>query len=308
MRLARHAETMARSKAFAIWVGVALISACSPPAGEVAPAQKISSSAGEGGAKPGGGQRDDGGGSGGEGEGSEGGGAAGAQSSIFTPQSDFIEIGWFNFWSGGYRWVKRRDQLSTEQLALAKAITVVSSTEACTEDAVETRVSVTDGDARHDYYANDYAGTCGRDETLVEFSAVTALLDTAHCLSSQGYDGDSWEKAPTLVPDDGCWHGLFNFSGEARGWWFRIEIPAAGDYTIAFDDCGDRDLQVELLDAGRTTALGTAPAGHDCPVLTQSFEVSGTYALHVESGSGAQAGDFYMSVASTAYDLVRFQP
>jgi hypothetical protein len=227
-------------------------------------------------------------------------GGEGNVESIFTPESDAIRIDWFNFFAGGYRFARRRDQLSPAQLDLVQAIAVVSSTDDCSEDGVEMSLTVSAGDTTQAFSANEDTGTCGRDVTLVDFEAVSALLHTVHCLSSQGYDGTSVETAPTIVPDDGCWHGLFNFTGASPAWWFRIEIPAAGEYGISLDGCGDRALVVDLLESDATTELASASGNRDCPVLTHSFADAGTYTLRVQMQSGTQAGDFFLALESTS--------
>src|SRR4051812_29436606 len=119
---------------------------------------------------------------------------------IFTPESEAIQIDWFNFFDGGYRFARRREKLSPQQLDLLEAIKIVTSSEDCWEDAVEMSVTVTAGDTNRAFAANEYTGTCGRDVTLVDFEAVSALLRTVECLSSQGYDGSSLATAPTIVP------------------------------------------------------------------------------------------------------------
>src|SRR5688572_18766265 len=61
---------------------------------------------------------------------------------ILAAGSEAIEIRWFNYWEGGYRFERRIDQLSPEQLALAEAIKVVRSTGECWEDANEMSITV----------------------------------------------------------------------------------------------------------------------------------------------------------------------
>ena len=219
---------------------------------------------------------------------------------IFTSESEAITVSWFNFFAGGYRFARKREQLSPEQLDLVEAIKVVSSTDDCWEDAAEVSVVVTAGDTNRTYSANEYAGNCGRDVTLVDFQAVSALLDTVQCLSAKGYDASSPEASPTIVPDDGCWHGLFNATGESPAWWFRLEIPAAGEYAISLDRCGKRELVLDLFESDAETELTSASSDGECPVLTHTFADAGSYALRVEMQSGTQAGDFFLSLQSTS--------
>lgn len=220
--------------------------------------------------------------------------------SIITAESEAIEIHWFNFFAGGYRFKRRLDQLSPEQLGLAQAINIVPGSDDCWEDAVELAITVTGGDTVRAFSANEFNGHCGRDVTLVEFEAASALLHTAHCLSAKGYDGGSPETAPSIVPDDGCWHGLFNSSGPESEWWFRTDIPAAGEYQISFDACGDRGLRLDLFEDDATTEVASTSSEGECPVLTHTFNDAGSYVLRVEKIAGTYAGDFFMALESTS--------
>ncbi|HEX2871296.1 MAG TPA: hypothetical protein VHP33_08570 [Polyangiaceae bacterium] len=218
--------------------------------------------------------------------------------SLLAPDSESIEIGWFSFFDGGYRFKRRLDQLSPQQLALAQAIQIVPPTGACWQDAAEMSVTVTAGDMVRELRANEYNGTCGRDVTLVDFEAVSALLDTVQCLPAKGYEHDTPEAAPSITPDDGCWHGLFNAHGSSPEWWFRTEIPDAGEYRIALEACGDRRLELELFEQDATTSVATATGTGECPVLAHTFAAGGSYALRVRMVGGSYAGDFFLSLES----------
>lgn len=217
---------------------------------------------------------------------------------ILTAGSEALEIRWFNYWEGGYRFERRLDQLLPDQLALAEAIKIVPSTGECWEDAVEMSITVTGAGTRR-FGANEFAGTCGHGGTLVNFGAVSALLDTVHCLPAKSYDAGSADTAPSIVADDGCWHGLFNGSSDTPEWWFRTEIPAAGEYQIALDACGNRALQIDVFEDDTTTKVASTSGEGECPVLTHAFTDAGSYALRVKMLSGTTAGDFYMAVEST---------
>lgn len=220
--------------------------------------------------------------------------------SIFTDESEAIEIAWFNFFAGGYRFERRREQLSPEQLTLVEAIEKVPSTEECWSDAAEVRVSVTAGGTERTYSGNQYTGTCGRDVELVDFEAVSAVLDTVNCLPAKSYGSEAAETAPSIAPDDGCWHGLFSASGDTPAWWFRIEISTAGTYRISLDGCGDRALLLDLFAGDATTPLASASGESACPVLTHPLAEAGSYVLRVDMLSGTYAGDFYLAVESTS--------
>jgi hypothetical protein len=219
---------------------------------------------------------------------------------VISADSDAIEVHRFSFWEGGYRWTRRLDRLSTKQLELAKAIAVVPPTGECWEDAAEMSVVVSAGASQHRFSANEFRGTCGRGATLVDFERVKALVDTVHCLSAKGYDGKSPEKAASLVPGEGCWHGLFNGGGATPEWWFKMEVAAAGEYQILLDGCADRELRLDLLESDATTELASATEQGECPALTHTFEAPGSYALRVDMLSGTSAGDFFLSVEPTA--------
>jgi hypothetical protein len=222
-------------------------------------------------------------------------GGAGDADAFLTAESEAIEIHWFNFFDGGYRFERRLDQLSPEQLGLADAIEVVPSSGDCWEDATEMSITVTGGDTAREFSANEYTGTCGRDGTLVNFEAVSDLLDTVECLPAQGYDGRSAETAPSVLPGDGCWHGLFNGSGTTPQWWFRMEIPTAGEYQISLDRCGDRALALDLFEHDATTEVASTSGQGECPVLLHAFADAGSYALRVQMLSGTYAGDFFLA-------------
>lgn len=233
--------------------------------------------------------------------GAAGGGSSGESGDlggIFTAESEAIEVHWFNFFKGGYRFTRLRDQLSPQQLDLAEAINIVPSTDDCWEDADEMSIAVAAADTQETFFTNEYTGTCGRDRTLVDFEAVSALLDTVHCQSSQGYSGDSAEEAPNIVPDDGCWHGLFNFNGATPAWWFRVAIPVAGQYRISLDGCGDRALVLDVFESDAVTQVASASDEGKCSTLTHTFTDAGSYTLRIEMLSGVQAGDFFFAVES----------
>jgi len=222
----------------------------------------------------------------------------GGPRSIIGAESEAIAISQFNFFSGGYLFERRLDQLSIEQLELAEAIRVVPPTGDCWSDATGMSITVTAGDEQQLYEANEFTGTCGGEQTLVDFEAVSALLATAHCLSSKGYDSSSAEKAPSIEPDSGCWHGLFNSHGDAPSWWFIADIPSAGDYQVTIADCGDRTLQLDLFEEDATTELASTTGENECPVLAYTFAAPGRYPLRLEMLSGSYAGDFYLGLDS----------
>jgi hypothetical protein len=219
---------------------------------------------------------------------------------MLAADSEAIAIEWFNFFAGGYRFERRLDQLSPKQLKLAEAIKVVPPTDECWADADGMSITVTSADTSREFFANAYTGTCGNDLTLVDFEAVNALLDTVHCLSAKGYNGVSAETAASIVPDDGCRHGLFNATGATPEWWFRVAIPAAGEYQVSLDACGDRNLSVDLFEDDAATAVASTLGEGACPVLTHAFAAPGSYALRIKMLSGQRAGDFYLAIESTS--------
>ncbi len=220
--------------------------------------------------------------------------------SIVSAASEAIEIGWFNYFTGGYRFKRRIDQLSTEQRELAEAIRIAPPTGDCWEDATHLSIMVTDSDTEHEFEANEFTGTCGRDVTLVDFEAATALLDTVDCLSAKGYDAESPETAPSITANDGCFHGLFNASGRNPEWWFRAEVPSAGEYDFVIDACGDRGIELELFEEDAATSLASSSPTSECPTLTHAFTSAGSYALRVRMVDGSAAGDFYLALESSA--------
>jgi len=274
-------------------MGVAGSTGGGPSAGSGgAPLGGAAGSAGHGGRAP----SPLGGAAGGGAEGGGDGGAGGDSGSIWTPDSDSIDIQWFAYFRGGYHFTRQRDQLSPQQLELAQAIKVVPSSNACAADYIELAIGVTSGDRTQKYIANEYTADCQRGGTMVDYAAVSALLDTVNCVSSKNYDGSSASSAPNIVADDGCRHGLFNASGSTRDWWFRVEIPAAGLYRFGIDACNDRQLRLDLFESDGTTELESASGSGSCPLLMHQFAHAGTNLVRVAMLSGVSAGDFYFGV------------
>ena len=115
-------------------MGVAGSTGGGPSAGSGgAPLGGAAGSAGHGGRAP----SPLGGAAGGGAEGGGDGGAGGDSGSIWTPDSDSIDIQWFAYFRGGYHFTRQRDQLSPQQLELAQAIKVVPSSNACAADYIE---------------------------------------------------------------------------------------------------------------------------------------------------------------------------
>lgn len=228
-------------------------------------------------------------------------GAAQDGTQVFTDESEAIEIGWFSFWTGGYRFHKRRDQLSEQQLRLVQEIRTIPSREECWADVAGASVTITDAGKRREYRANEHDGTCGTDATMVGYDAVSAFLATARCLSAKGYDASALDSAPTVAADDGCFHGLFSGSGATPAWWFRVDISTAGEHRVAIDRCWDRDLRLTFLDPTGVDELATSDGNADaeCPSLTHRFDEPGNYVLKIEMDAGNSAGDFYVRVDTT---------
>jgi hypothetical protein len=204
------------------------------------------------------------------------------------------------YFRGGYRFVREREQLSTEQLALVEAIQVVPHSDECWQDANGMRVIVTTGESESIFDANEFNGDCGTGFTMVDYRAVSAVLATVHCLAAKSYDGQSPAGAPTISAGDGCQHGLFNGGGAKPDWWFRLAIEAPGEYRFSLPQCGDRGLLIELFESDAVAPLASAASASECASLTHSFAEAGTYLVHVKMQSGVYGGDFYLSVDPTA--------
>ena len=78
------------------------------------------------------------------------------------------------------------------------------------------------------------------------------------------------------------------------------EIPAAGEYQISLDACGDRTLRFDLFEDDTTTELTSTSGEGECPVLTHAFADAGSYALRIQMLSGGYAGDFFLAIESTS--------
>jgi hypothetical protein len=222
---------------------------------------------------------------------------------IWGAASDSIDITWFSFFGGGARFVKTREELTAEELAIVAGMaTIPADDDICVEDAGEARVVVYSNSVPDLYYASQYDGSCGRAVRLVAYEPVHALLELVGCKTAKAYDGSTLETAASITPNDGCYHGIFNSSDATPKWWFVLVVPTAGTLSVMLDSCGDRDLELTLFDETGETALATTTsamnaAGAECPELTLDVE-PGNYAVYVDMRGGTYAGDFYIRTES----------
>lgn len=223
---------------------------------------------------------------------------------IWGSQSESIEVEWFSFWQGGARFERSREELKANELAIIEAMRVVADNGECYEDSGEATVTVTsDAGTVKEYFASEYGGGCQRDETVIAYEPVQALLELAGCNTAKGYDGSTLATAPEVTAGDGCYHGLFNASTTTPEWWFTLAVPSAGTLRVTLDGCGDRDLELSLLDGtGETTLASTtsamSPPYTTCPELVFDAPEAGIYAVHVDMRAGTYAGDFYLRAES----------
>jgi len=120
------------------------------------------------------------------------------------------------------------------------------------------------------------------------------------CVSAQSYDGSTLSTAPPIAVGDGCYHGLFNGSSTTPEWWFLLDVATGGPVHVSLDGCGDRDLELALLDATGTTTIASATSAVEapCPELTHTITEPGSYAIRVDMRAGTYAGDFFLRADS----------
>jgi hypothetical protein len=221
-----------------------------------------------------------------------------ADQPIWTQQSQTVEIGWFEFFEGGYRFERDRSQLTALQVGKLQAIRTIDASSNCPEDEAGASVTITDTNGSvHEYGADELGARCTDNRTYVAYGQVEALLETADCLSAKNYQGDALDDAPHIAVGDGCSHGLFNGSETTPDWWFLVDVTTPGQHRFATHACGDRQLRLSLFDAAGVTQLAAAEpdGGGDCTVLACDVSEAGPHALHVEMLGGRLAGDFYLS-------------
>lgn len=223
-----------------------------------------------------------------------------SESHIWNSSSDSIEVHWFSFWQGGAKFRKDQSELTAEELAIVETMTIITPTEECWSDSGEATVTVMAAGSEHRYMANEYDGTCGREGRLIDYEPVQALNDRAGCVSAKSYDGSTLATAPAIAVGDGCYHGLFNGSSTTPEWWFSLDVATGGSVEVAIDGCGDRDLELALLDATGTTTIASATTALEapCPELTHTITEPGSYAIRVDMRAGTYAGDFFLRVDS----------
>jgi hypothetical protein len=216
---------------------------------------------------------------------------------VWTAESTSVEISWFSFWAGGYRFTRERDQLSAAQLELLAAIRTIDVDGPCLADVDEVQLTITSNSGETETYGAIAHPCAFGSRTLVGYEEVAALLDTVDCLSAKGYEGGTLESAPHIVTGDGCHHGMFNAYTQVPEWWFILDVAVAGRYRIGVDLCADRQLQIDVLDETAASTLATVQTtSADCPTLEYDFPTAGSYALHVDMLGGDDAGDFYLHV------------
>jgi hypothetical protein len=222
---------------------------------------------------------------------------------IWTSESDSIEIEWFSFWQGGVRFGKAQEELTTDELAIVESMATVADNGNCFTDSAVATITVDSDGVLNEYSTSEYGGDCYHDKPLIAYEPVQALLDLADCNSAKAYDGSTLETAPPITANDGCYHGLFNATTTTPKWWFALEVPTAGTLRVTLAECGDRDLELSLLDVTGMTTIASATsasgASGSCPELVLDRE-AGSYVVHVDMRAGTYAGDFFLRVESGA--------
>jgi len=223
-------------------------------------------------------------------------------SPIWLPTSVGIEGSWSAFFDGGFRLELTRDEMTPEQLEALGRVVTIPSNDLCFADGAFISIIVLDTNgSSNTYFAEESDGTCNRGEPSVSFEPADQVLQSAGCLAGKQYSDRLASLGTTLsLPvGTGCWHGLFNASGESPVWWFFFEVSEAGqtlEFTI--EECADRQLSLAVYDErgeGRIAEQVGSGVEDDCPVLLHTFPEAGTYSLQVDMLGGNVAGDFFLS-------------
>ncbi len=216
------------------------------------------------------------------------GGVSQAGASIWNADSVEIEVNYFVFGYGGYRWRKSVSQFTAEQMQLVGELKLIESIGDSSPDASSGTLIVTDEDDSPQEYRFAYKDSLGSSEMLVGFAGVTALLDTVNCRSTMGsLDG-------TVVPDDGCLHGVrSDTAGNSTP--FELEVEAGETYQVTVEGCGQRELKLTVLDANDEIVATVSEELGICPTLSFVAPETGPTTLRIED-STKQVGDFYFSL------------
>ena len=145
-----------------------------------------------------------------------GGGGGAASTAVWTEQSQIIDLGCFNFFSGSMRFSATRDQLSADQQALLSNLRSVDAAPGCLEDATSCQITVTDlAGSEIMMDAMEMDAGCGTARRVVSFQSLQPFLQSLGCQYAKNLTFGSANPVPADVR---CFNGLFTATTALRSW------------------------------------------------------------------------------------------
>jgi hypothetical protein len=214
---------------------------------------------------------------------------------IWTDGSTAIDVLCSGFHDGQMRFRARRDQLSTDQLALLANVTTAPpqpgppTPDACVPDVLSCTVTIGGaGGANASYFVYGFDYPCGGHDNLIADSTFRPFRASLPCRYGREV-GPGSPPLPPLAPDERCFHGLVpsSFLPEPV---LAVDAPGRSRH-VELDGCSAQGSAASLLmqirtEDGASTVADGAPvadpgADHVCLSLDHTFVSAGNYRLHV---------------------------
>jgi len=230
---------------------------------------------------------------------------------IWTAESQAIDVGCFGFFPGSERVRATREELSTDQLSILAALTLVPANKAqCVQDGISCSVAITAADgtvARYD--SEQYDSGCNLTAPVIPYDSLTRFLQSVPCLSAKqggGLSADGSVTAPSLTPDVRCYDGVFTAPPDTVKRLLMVDDPSVPRH-LELDSCNDGRRSPALLHPQLLAPDGTTPLpvvwvavltdpGPDgtCYRADYTFPAAGAYVLSIDVDAGFTAGDFFV--------------
>ncbi|HET6150038.1 MAG TPA: hypothetical protein VFH68_21030 [Polyangia bacterium] len=214
---------------------------------------------------------------------------------IWTDDSTAIDVLCSGHHEGQMRFRARRDQLSTDQLALLANVTTAPpqpgppTPDACVPDVLGCTVTISGaGGASVSYFVYGLDYPCGGHDNLIADSTFGPFRASLPCRYGLEVGPGSPPLRP-LAPDERCFHGLVPSSLFPEPV-LAVDAPGRSRH-VELDGClvpgsaASLLMQIRTEDGASTVADG-APvaepgADHVCLGLDHTFVSAGNYRLHV---------------------------